>query len=187
MADRVTTASGASNVNDDTILLHSRQIRTAWDAKNDASAAFLKACKKADDDGVNVKELTKVLKVKQGDPAKADINLRDNIRYRKLLDVPVKWDIDGQGSFEIPTNVSPAAQREQNDFDDFADGEKAGLDGHSATTCPHEPGTERYQTWMLGWEKGQKINLEGGNRPPEAAAPAKAGRGKGKTSLRSVN
>jgi ribosome modulation factor len=182
MAKRVSQngETGQSNVTDDVILLHSRAIANARTALDSANGVYRAAVKAAKADGIDTAELLAALKVKKGDPDMADLSLRNHIRYRKLLSVPVKWAADGQGEWDMEaldpeTDVSDEAQREQDDFDAFGDGKKAGLESFSMTTCPHPAGSEDHQTWMLGWQEGQTQLLKG-KAPAAEAAPARRGR-----------
>lgn len=176
MAKRVTDdedGPGKSNVPADIILLHSRAIERAKADLDSANGTYRSTIKAAKSAGVNTKPLLNALKAKKGDPAMADLELRDEIRYRAILNVPVSWAQDGQGQMLFGDEVSADAEDARDEFDDIEDGKKAGLDGHSLTTNPHEAGTERYQNWAGGWKDGQTELLKKGQKKQSATKPSK--------------
>jgi ribosome modulation factor len=179
MADRVEQAGRitGSNLKPDTFLLHARRvekskidadsIKVSWKS---ADGVYRNNLKQAAEDGGNTKALLKALKRKTGDAGQMDLDLRDEINYAALLNVPVDPEV-----VPVAANTdapSDEAARDRDEFDHFEDGKRAGLSGHSLDSCKHDPGTEAQQTWSLGWQEGQKSLLTDGPKAETAEKPA---------------
>jgi hypothetical protein len=137
--------------------------------ENGVLRAILKRLKS---DGLNTRSIINAVNVSKLDPEEVRNQLRSDLHYMALRNMPVTQSdlFEGQ-SYE--TTAKTQEQEQQWEAEDA--GYKAGRHGAKIEDAPYPPGTELHVRWLEFWHKGQAaIARELGDNA--RVAPASRGR-----------
>jgi hypothetical protein len=141
-----------SNVPDAVIQNHLQICGRAKSDVDEANGRHRAALKQAKAAGVNQRMLTAVLRDVRKDADVITINLRDYIRYRALMDMPVS-QADLFGMLSVPGGVA-AASEEIDVSAAFHHGQAAGRTGKARDGNPYDG--EARKAFDDGWLSGQR-------------------------------
>jgi hypothetical protein len=125
--------------------------------------------KRAKSDGVNTRALTTVHLLAKQDPDQVRLELREQVRYMALRNMPVQQ----QDLFDVvPVRPAPEAglhAAEQGGYD-------AGRAGGDVDDSPFDAGTALDVEWRRGWHRGQEFLARQMAVRGEDDKPAEGGR-----------
>ena len=123
--------------------------------------------------GINLqayKLVRKLAKMERGD---AERLIRDVLLYSKFLDLGLGDQLDLFGGQENSALAGLTAQvvSEHKGWEAERAGYEAGKTGEPSDNCPHQPGDELHQRWMVGWHDGNAYRKEAEARGEEIIKP----------------
>lgn len=149
MNDRVTLSNSAT---DDQYAQYAREYRTQKRRCDEENGVLRSILKRADADGIPTKALVSAVKKTKLEPEVVVGDLRDEIRFLRILRIEVPQDeIYGDWSVNMTSK-----SRQQDDVWLAEDaGYRAARHGVPLDDCPHLPGTELHVAWCKHWKGGE--------------------------------
>jgi ribosome modulation factor len=161
-ADETPTVDG--NVTKATVLQHHDAIVEKLRVKKEADSALAHAWKQCERDGIDKKELKRIIAERDMSADELAVRDRKYALYRAWLAKPVGYQASMLDKETAPNGHDTEAeahaveQHQQNEA--YDDGYRAGRAGSALSFCPFEIGSQQYQDYSLGWSSGQKAAVE---------------------------
>lgn len=147
-----TNEADAVNLSNDESLDWMRQVQVQQRKCDEENSVLRNIYKRAKTAGENVKSMRAAIKATKLDPTEVVGDLRHQVRYMALRNIPITaedllagWDAER----------TDKAQRADDEWDAGDRGYRDGRAGVKVEDCPYEVGTELHVAWYVDWQKGQ--------------------------------
>jgi len=142
----------ASAISNDEVLACLREYESqkrVCDSENGVLRNIVKRHKAA---GVNIPALMATCKARKREPMEVVAELREQIRYMSLRNIPVARETLFDG---WTPRVSEKSRDEEDIWTAEDSGYRAGRHGVDISENPYSPGIELHAAWLKWWQKGQ--------------------------------
>lgn len=126
--------------------------------------------------GVNLDAYKLVRKLAKMERPRAEALLRDTLLYAKWLDLGLGDQLDLFGKDDTAlAGLTAKVVTEHKGWEAERTGYEAGKSNDPSDNCPHLPGTEMHQRWMVGWHDGHAYRQQAEARGEQVIKPRKGG------------
>lgn len=159
-ASATAAAETHGNVTQATVLEFNDELTQLLRLKKSADSAVSNCYKRAESAGLDRKTLKRAREDSQKAENERQVDHERYVRYMGWLGVPVGTPVEPLASDETdepePNGAAVEAVEKHQSNVAFEQGVHAGKAGANAASNPHQPGSEGYQAFSLGWASGQK-------------------------------